>query len=147
MNDAVQNQRELFALLHEIFQKATGRTPKAFDPLYGFKAAVKSSLPSRAGRVESALSWGIPKLYELYGRQRTSLFAAAGTQGGLKVVLGGSSRFGATQLDAVRRLILYADTVLVPDPVFAWIETPRPEERFRHIQLLEAIFFLLRLKP
>jgi len=53
---------------------------------------------------------------------------------------------GATQLDAVRRLILYADTVLIPDPVFVWIETPRPEERFSHIQLLEAMFFLLRLK-
>ena len=147
MNDAVQNQRELFALLDEIFQKATGRSPKAFAPLDGFNAAVKSSLPSRADKVQNALNWGIPKLYELYSHQRTSLFAAAGTQGGLKVILGGSSRFGATQLDAVRRLILYADTVLIPDPVFAWIETPRPEERFSRIRLLEAIFFLLRLKP
>ncbi len=147
MNDAIQNQRELFALLDEIFQKATSRTPKAFAPLDGFNAAVKSALPSRADKVQNALNRGIPKLYELYSRQRTSLFAAAGTQGGLKVVLGGSSRFGATQLNAVRRLILYADTVLIPDPVFAWIETPRPEERFRHIQLLEAMFFLLRLKP
>jgi hypothetical protein len=147
MNNAVQNQRELFALLDEIFQKATGRAPRAFAPLDGFNAAVRLSLPSRADKVQNALNWGIPKLYELYSRQRTSLFAAAGTQGGLKVVLGGSSRFGATQLDAVRRLILYADTVLIPDPVFAWIETPRPEERFSHIQLLEAMFFLLRLKP
>ncbi len=147
MNDAVQNQRELFALLDEIFQKATGGTPRAFATLDGFNAAVRSSLPSRADKVQNALTWGIPKLYELYSRQRTSLFAAAGKQGGLKVVLGGSSRFGATQLDAVRRLILYADTVLIPDPVFAWIETPRPEERFSHIQLLEAMFFLLRLKP
>jgi hypothetical protein len=147
MNDAVQNQRELFALLDEIFQKATGKAPKAFAPLDGFNAAVRSSLPSRANEAQSALNWGIPKLYELYSRQRTSLFAAAGTQGGLKVVLGGSSRFGETQLNAVRRLILYADTVLIPDPVFAWIETPRPEERFPHVQLLEAMFFLLRLKP
>jgi hypothetical protein len=147
MNDAVQNQRELFALLDEIFQNATGRAPKSFAPLDGFNAAVKAALPSRADKVEGALNQGIPKLYELYSRQRTSLFRAAGTQGGLKVVLGGSSRFGETQLNAVRRLILYADTVLIPDPVFAWIERPRPEERFWHIQLLEAMFFLLRLKP
>lgn len=119
MNDGVQNQRELFALLDEIFQKATGKAPRAFAPLHGFNVAVRSSLPSRANQVQNALNWGIPKLYELYSRQRTSLFTAAGTQGGLKVVLGGSSRFGATQLDAVRRLILYADTVLIPDPVFA----------------------------
>lgn len=147
MNDAVQNQRELFALLDEIFQKATGKTPRAFAPLDGFNEAVRSTLPPRADNIQNALIWGIPKLHELYRRQRTSLFAAARTQGGLKVVLGGGSRFGATQLNAVRRLILYADTVLIPDPVFAWIEAPRPEERFYHVQLLEAMFFLLRLKP
>jgi hypothetical protein len=28
-----------------------------------------------------------------------------------------------------------------------WVETPRSEERFRHVNLLEAIFFLARLKP
>lgn len=147
MNDTIQNQRELFALMNEIFQKAAGCTPNAFASLDGFNAAVRSALLPRADKVQNALNWGIPKLYEVYTRQRTSLFAAAGKQGGLKVVLGGSSRFGATQLNAVRRLILYADTVLIPDPVFAWIETPRPEERFLHIQLLEAMFFLLRLKP
>jgi hypothetical protein len=117
MNDAVQNQRELFALLDEIFLKAAGKAPKAFAPLDGFHAAVEALLLPRADKVSNALNWGIPKLYELYGRQRTSLLAAAGRQGGLKVVLGGGSRFGATQLDAVRRLILYADTVLIPDPV------------------------------
>ena len=82
MNDAVQNQRELFALIDEIFQKATGRAPKAFAPLGGFNAAVKSALPSRADKVQNALSWGIPRnFYEFVcDRQRTSLFAAAGTQ-------------------------------------------------------------------
>src|ERR1035437_9344960 len=97
MKDAVQNQSELFALLDEIFQKATGKAPKAFAPLDGFSAAVGSSLPARVDKVQNALAWGIPKLYELYNRQRTSLFAAAGTQGGLKVVLGGGGRFGETQ--------------------------------------------------
>lgn len=146
MDGTVQTQRELFALLDEIFQKATGTTPKSFAPLDGFNAAVKSLVP-RVAKVEKALNWGIPKLFDFYTRQGASAFAAASKLGGLKVVLGGGSRFGVSQLDSVRRLILYADTVLIPDPVFAWIETPRPEERFLHVHLLEAMFYLLRLKP
>jgi len=146
MDEAITHQRELFALLDEIFQKATGKTPRAFAALDQFSGAVQS-LKRRTTEVEGAFAWGIPKLYELYERLRTSLFAAASNQGGLKVVLGGTSRFGQSQLNVVRRLILYADTVLVPDPVLAWIETDRREEKFRHIQLLEAMFFLLRLKP
>jgi hypothetical protein len=44
-------------------------------------------------------------------------------------------------------MMLYTDTVLIPDPVFALVETKRPEERFHSIRILEEIFFLLRLKP
>lgn len=144
MSDAISDQRELFALLDEFFRRATGKTPKTFASLDKFNEAVKTLNPRVIGET---FAWGVPKLHALYSRLRTSLFAAAGEQGGLKVVLGGSSRFGKTQLKCVRSVILYADTVLIPDPVLAWIETERPEERFAHVQLLEAMFYLLRLKP
>jgi hypothetical protein len=146
MSDAISDQRELFALLDEFFRRATGKTPETFAPLDGFNEAVKTLKP-RLHLVSESFAWGIPKLHELYSRLRSSLFSAAGAQGGLKVVLGGSSRFGKTQLKCVRSLILYTDTVLIPDPVLAFIETERQEERFPHVQILEAIFYLLRLKP
>lgn len=144
MSNTVTNQRELFALFDEFFQRATGKTAKEFAALDQFSETVPS-LKSRASKVEKAFEWGIPCLYDLYKRQKTDLFVAAGQQGGLKAVLGGSGRFGKTQLSAVRRLILYVDTVLIPDPILAWIETDRPEEQFRHVHLLEAMFFVLRL--
>jgi hypothetical protein len=46
----------------------------------------------------------------------------------MKLVLGGSSRFLESQLNAVRQLLLYADTVLIPDPILPWIEVDRSEE-------------------
>ena len=146
MDNIFAYQRELFSLLDEFFQRATGKTPRKFASLDRFSETVPS-LAARAPQVESAWEWAIPQLRDLYVRNWGSPFAAAAKQGGIKVVLGGSSRFGKTQLNAARRLALYADTVLIPDPIFAWLETERPEERFRHVQVLEAMFFLLRLKP
>jgi hypothetical protein len=39
-------------------------------------------------------------------------------------------------LSAVKRMVLYTDTVLIPDPVFALTETERPEEKFHSIRIL-----------
>ncbi len=44
-------------------------------------------------------------------------------------------------------MLLYADSILIPDPILSWIESPRSEERFRNVRLLEAAFVLLHLKP
>jgi len=44
-------------------------------------------------------------------------------------------------------MVLYTDTVQIPDPIFAMIEAERPEERFHSVQILQEMFFLLRLKP
>ena len=43
--------------------------------------------------------------------------------------------------------MLYADTVLIPDPILPWIEDSREEERFRNVLFLQSIFALLHLKP
>ncbi|MGB8458493.1 MAG: hypothetical protein WCE50_12280 [Candidatus Acidiferrum sp.] len=44
-------------------------------------------------------------------------------------------------------MVLYADTILIPDPVLPWMEDPRGEERFRDVLLLQTVFTLLHLKP
>ncbi len=75
------------------------------------------------------------------------LYAEAKSLSGPKLVLGGTSRVGRTQLEAVRKMLLYADSILIPDPILPWIESSRAEERFRSLQLLEAAFFLLHFKP
>src|SRR5712692_1953651 len=44
-------------------------------------------------------------------------------------------------------MLLYADTILVPDPILPWMEAPRDDERFQHVLHIEAAFSLLHLKP
>jgi hypothetical protein len=65
----------------------------------------------------------------------------------MKLVLGGSSRFVSSHLSSVRKMLLYADSILIPDPILPWLESERQEERFRHVLLLEQAFYLLQLKP
>ena len=65
----------------------------------------------------------------------------------MKLVLGGGTRFKASQLGAVTTSVLYSDTVLVPDPVMPWLEKERTEETFQHVLLLQAVHALLYLKP
>src|SRR5262249_776496 len=48
---------------------------------------------------------------------------------------------------AVRSMTLYADTLLIPDPVLPWLEKERREERFPLVAPLEAAFLLLHLRP
>jgi hypothetical protein len=71
------------------------------------------------------------------------MFSEAKKLTGLKLALGGASHFGKSQFDSVRKMLLYADSVLI----LPWIESPRAEERFGSVRLLETAFHLLHLKP
>ncbi len=44
-------------------------------------------------------------------------------------------------------MVLYGDTILIPDPILPWIEADREEERFRHILFIQQILGILHLKP
>jgi len=140
-------QRRLFALLQEFFVRATGKEARAFARVEAFSEVVRKNAHKIASRCEQALPWAERELRQFYGREGTNAFRLARQQGGLKLVLGGSGRFLAGQLASVSRSLLYADTVLVPDPVMPWLEKPRPEERFRHVLFLKAVHVLLHLKP
>ena len=144
MKEVVTYQRNLFAVLEEFFERATGTSPKKFAPLGQFAVKVRSLGP-RAREVQKAFEWAEPELNRLYRTVRSYHHAAK--LGGIKAVMGGGAHFRTTQFAAAKRMVLYTDTVLIPDPIFALIEAERPEERFRSIRILQEMFFLLRLKP
>jgi hypothetical protein len=100
-----------------------------------------------AWRGEEAYRWADDALRKFHAESGIELFRASKSLGGMKLVLGGSSRFLGTHLDSVRKMTLYSDTILIPDPVLPWLESPRSEERFRLVNFLQAVFVLLHLKP
>ncbi len=143
----VEFQRELFAILEEFFQRATGQSPDEFASIDSFPDVIRKSAEKLVPRAENAYPWVEENLRKLQADRGPDMFTAAKNLGGLKLVLGGSSRFLGTHLDAVRASLLYADTILIPDPVMPWLETERMEERFQHVLFLQAAFVLSRLKP
>ena len=146
-NLVLARQRALFELIAEFFERATGDSVRTFAARGRFDATIRARASLLAAKGKEAFPW-FEKLYrDFYAREQTSAFADARSLGGMKLVLGGSARFSSSQLASVRKMLLYADTVLIPDPMLPWFEDERSEERFRHVLLLQTAYWLLHLRP
>lgn len=148
LHDFVRYQKRLFELFTEFFQRATGvDTPDQFATFDSFSDVIHRKAATLAQRAQDAYVWADENIRPYYVKESAAAYGSARQLGGLKLVQGGGSGFLSTHLESVRGALLYADTVLIPDPVFPWFETDRLEERFRHVKLLQAVFAVLHLKP
>jgi len=140
--------KEYFQLLEEFFIEVTGTAPDKFAVGETFGDRVRRDAKKIATqRTYEAYLTYTEKFARFQGRNSGLLLGAARVIGGLRCVVGGTSRFPKAAFDGLRKFALYADTIFIPDPVLPWIEAERSEERFRHVLLLEACHDLLRLKP
>jgi hypothetical protein len=139
-------QREFFEILDEFFRRATGGSAEEFAALDSFGEKIRADAQKLAPRAPQAYMYVHEALRAFYKRFGLHVFSEAKNLGGLKLVLGGTSHFGKAQFESVRKMLLYADTILIPDPILPWIESPRAEERFRSVQLLKTVFILLHFK-
>ena len=139
--------RGLFARLDEFFVRATGESAAEFATVDTFGQVIRAKAHDIAPRGESAFLWLDKEVGSWVAKGGMKAFAAARQLGGMKLVLGGSSRFLGSELNSVSASVLYSDTVLIPDPVMPWLERPRTEERFQHVLVLQAVHTLLHLKP
>lgn len=143
----IARQRRLFELAEEFFTRVTGDSIDSFSARGSFDDVIPRRAEIFARRGEVAFPWFEHEARSLYSADWRSLLHDARDAAGLKLVLGGSSRLSRSHIKSVRKMLLYTDCVLVPDPVLPWLETDRTEERFRHVHLLEQVFWLLHLKP
>lgn len=139
-------QREFFQLLDEIFKKSTGKSYEKLCAIEEFDDTVRNILPQKIKQVFNGTQWGYIELQKYYSKYKNISFDLPTKIGGVKFLLGGS-RLGETYFSAIRKMVLYSDTVLIPDPVLPWVETFREEEQFRDVHFLKAMFILLHLKP
>ncbi len=140
-------QRELFEVLDEFFRLATGGPAEEFAPLGSFGDRVCAEAMKIARRAPQAYIYAHDALGSFYKRFGPHLYSEAKSLRGLKLVFGGSSQLRKSQFESVRKMLLYADSILIPDPIFPWMESPRVEEGFRSVRFLETAFFLLHFKP
>lgn len=138
-------QRRFFQILDEFFRRAYASTIDTVEPSFGDWIRANASRFAATG--PPAYAWVSDELGRYYEESRAAgLFGLGAQLGGVKLVVGGSSRFTESHLASVRKMVLYGDTILIPDPILPWIESPRCEERFRHVLMAENVFFLLHLK-
>lgn len=143
----VEYERTFFSILDEFFIRATGSSATAFSNIDNFADTIHSRAQQIAPRGWDAFVWLEEQLRPLYGKNAGEAFRLAKKLGGMKLVLGGGSRFLGSQLSSVSTSILYSDTVFVPDPIMPWLERERAEEKFRHVSLLQNAHALLHIKP
>lgn len=145
---AIESQREYFTVLEEYFQRATGESVAKFaNSTREFDERGRRDAQTLGPKHFHATQWFLPRAAEYYNKIGMEMFRAAKELGGVKFVLGGSTQFREPHFASVKKVALYADTVLIPDPVLPWVETRREEEKFQHVLLLRQVFSLLRLKP
>lgn len=141
-----KHQREQFRHFDEFFRLVAGE-PASYFPDF---ESVRRTVVGRAEQVKASRADIDRKHQELvtfYEGPVDTAFRAAKELGGIKFVLGGGARFGPPQVKAVRKLALYADTILIPDPVLPWLEADRSEEKFGHVLELRDLFHALQFRP
>lgn len=149
IDEIIKLQRDYFSLLKEFFISATGNNAEKF---LKNNESFHESIHRRKNdkfikRLFDALNEYIPQIGEFHTKSSNKLLRAHKFIGGLKCVIGGSSRFPETAFNGFRKFALYADTIFIPDPILPWLEVYRRAERFRHIYFLQSCLYLLKLKP
>ena len=139
-------QREYFSIIDDFLHNATDGLHKSVGTSYELIEQLKSS-PSQANGADKAFEIAFTALQNFYTEHETILFSGARDIGGMKIVLGGSSRFTDSQFDSVRKMLMYVDTILIPDPILPWVESAREEEQFKFVHFLKNAFTLWKLKP
>jgi hypothetical protein len=142
-----QSMKDYFRMLEEFFLNVTGTSVDKFADNETFGERVRRDARKIAKKSYSAYQEYIPKIGQFYNENSSNLLGASKTIGGIRCVLGGSSRFPEVAFDGLRKFALYSDTIFVPDPILPWIETNRDEEQFARVHLLEQLYNLLKLKP
>jgi hypothetical protein len=145
--EALKYQHNYFQILDEAFLRITGCGVNEFSNFDDFPIAVHKLGTSRISEVEKGYQWAQDNIGKFYEDNAKRGFKLASEISGFKLNLGGSSAFLETHLLAVKRTLLYADCTLIPDPIFPFFESDRPDDAFFFPNLLRAIFSILHLRP
>lgn len=139
-------QPELFRLFAQLFAALTGRAVALVASEQEIKDRMLWRLEHEPGAMAEATNAASDELAEFYKANAVKLFQYAKTLGGMRLVTGGQRAFGPSALNAVRITGLYADTQLLPDPVYPFLSADL-HLNAKHLQLAHALFYVLQLRP
>lgn len=139
-------QSELFRLFGQLFSALSGRAVELVASEQEVKSRMLWRFKHEFDAARNAVNAAAGELGDFYEAHALNLFQQAKTFGGMRLVTGGQRTFGPSALNAVRITGLYADTQLIPDPIFPFLSADL-NLNAKHLQLANALFYSLQLRP
>ncbi|GAI93133.1 unnamed protein product, partial [marine sediment metagenome] len=139
-------QVELFALFSSLFAALTGRSVDLVKDEDEIKQRMMWRVKYQPDVFANSVNQVIEELSEFYNRHSINIYQQAKCFGGMRLVTGGQRRFGPSALNAVRITGLYADTQLIPDPIYPFISSDL-NLNAKYLQLAIQLFYILHLRP
>ena len=141
-----ETQAELFTLFSSLFSALICRSVDLVkdedEIIQRMMLRVKYQPDVFANSVNQAMD----ELGEFYNRHSANIYQQAKNFGGMRLVTGGQRHFGPSALNAVRITGLYADTQLIPDPIYPFLISDLDLNAV-HLQLAIQLFHILQLRP
>lgn len=140
------SQSELFQLFAQLFGALTGRSVDLISNEGEIKQRMLWRIRHEPDQFSTTLNAALDELVHFYNTNAIATFQYAKSLGGMRLVTGGQRTFGPSALNAVRITGLYADTQLIPDPVFPYL-TADLNLNAKELQLALNLFHILQLRP
>lgn len=146
ITSANEVQIELFALFSSFFSALTGRSVDLINDVAEIKQRLMWRVKYQPDVFAGSVNRVAEELSEFYNCHSTNIYQHAKTFGGMRLVTGGQRQFGPSALNAVRITGLYADTQLIPDPIYPFLSSDLNLNAV-HLQLSIQLFHILQLRP
>lgn len=139
-------QAELFDLFNSLFSALICRSVELVRDVDEIKQRMMWRVKYQPDVFANSVNQAIEELSEFYNRHSINIYQRAKSFGGMRLVTGGQRQFGPSALNAVRITGLYADTQLIPDPIYPFISSDLNLNAL-HLQLAIQLFHILQLRP
>ena len=139
-------QRALFNLFAKLFSGLVGHSYRYLVSEDEIKPLMLQRMEEHPSDLENEANAAGDELSSFYAKYGAAFFRYAKSLGGVKLVSGGQRAFTASSLNAMRISGLYADTQLVPDPIYPYT-TGKLNLNAQPLQLAIALFHVLALTP
>lgn len=136
----------LFSLFSALFAALTGRAVELVIGVEEIKQRMMWRVKHQPDLFANSVNQATGELGEFYNHHSINIYQQAKNFGGMRLVTGGQRMFGPSALNAVRITGLYADTQLIPDPIYPFISSDL-KLNAAPLQLAIQLFHILQLRP
>lgn len=139
-------QETLFALFAQLFGALTGRAVELVNNEEEIRDLMVWRVRHDTEDFRSRTNEVLDALASFYDANTILLFRRAQQLGGMRLLSGGQRKFEGSALTSLRLTALYADTQLIPDPIYPFLEGDLKLNAV-HLQMAIALFHMLKLRP